>query len=458
VFAPAYALPDAGRSVSPGKTVIVHEGEEVDDLDLSIKRGGVIAGRVIDSNGQPVIGERVSVQVVDEANRKRRVILHNQSGETDDRGIYRLYGLAEGRYIVSISRRPRPGSMMGGRGGNAPTTFYPGVADESNAQLVEVHAGDETENVDILLGRAADTYNVAGRVIDAETGRPVPNIACGYTELTGNRLPGFNVACKTDANGAFKLNHVAPGRYAFFLSSDSDNDFYSEQTLFEISSGDVQGLEIKARRGSTISGVAVVQGVKDPTVLSRLSELAIYLTQPDKSSPNPVARAPITSDGSFNLTGVPPGKVSFLIISYPKQDFTLLHVEQNGVEQAKGIDVPAGESVSGIRLVLTYGKGSVKGRIKIENWTLPEGSRSSISVAPAGMPGQSIRFVEPDSQGRFIITDLPVGDYELTVRVTMPQIPGVKQRRPLSSVKQPVTVKSGVDTEVTIVLDLAQTR
>lgn len=457
VAAAAYVFPNSGRSTSPGKTVIVREGEELNDVDLALKRGGIITGRVLDANGQPVIGERVSVQVLDEKNRKRTVVLSHQSGETDDRGIYRLYGLSAGRYIVSIGRRPMPSSIKAGPGGNAPVTYYPGVVDESKATPVSIQTNDEVENVDITLGRATDTYQVTGRVVDADTGRPVPNINCRYTELTDRPSQGFSPVCKTNAEGLFRLEHVPPGRYALFISSDSHSEFYSEPTPFEVSGGDVQGLEIKARRGSSISGVAVVEGVKDPAILSQLSQLTVYVLQPDKMSANSAAKATLASDGSFHLNGVPPGRATFLILSYPKQDFSLLRVEQNGVEQARGIDVAAGESISEIRLVLTYGKGSIRGRIKIQNGTLPEGSRSRISIALASGPGKIIRFVEPDLQGEFILTDIPAGDYELTARVTTTVVPGVRQR-PLPPTKQPVTVKNGANTEVTIVLDLARTK
>ncbi|HUC20747.1 MAG TPA: carboxypeptidase regulatory-like domain-containing protein, partial [Candidatus Polarisedimenticolaceae bacterium] len=290
VAAAAYVFPNSGRSTSPGKTVILQEGEEVNDVDLALTRGGIITGRVLDANGQPVIGERVSVQVLDEKNRKRTVVLPHQAGETDDRGIYRLYGLPAGRYLVSIGRRPMPDSIKAGPGGTAPVTYYPGVVDEAKATPVSIQTNDEVENIDIKLGRATDTYRVSGRVVDAETGRPVPNINCGYTELTARPLPGLSPACQTNADGLFRLERIPPGRYALFISSDSNSEFYSEPTPFEVSSGDVQGLEIRARRGASISGMAVVEGVKDPAILSKLSQLMVYVTQPDKLSANPAAK------------------------------------------------------------------------------------------------------------------------------------------------------------------------
>src|SRR5262249_21557268 len=53
--APGYASPEDSSLPSRGKTLTLADGERVENVDLEIKRGGVIAGRVADSQGRPVI-------------------------------------------------------------------------------------------------------------------------------------------------------------------------------------------------------------------------------------------------------------------------------------------------------------------------------------------------------------------------------------------------------------------
>src|SRR5437764_1398768 len=55
--------------------------------------------------------------------------------QTDDRGVYRIYGLPPGRYLVSAGIPVgRDGGASMGRGNSYyPQTFYPGVRDEAKA-------------------------------------------------------------------------------------------------------------------------------------------------------------------------------------------------------------------------------------------------------------------------------------------------------------------------------------
>src|ERR1044072_8050281 len=90
--------------------------------------------------------------------------------QTDDRGVYRIYGLAGGRYKVSVGADASDGIIRGGR---YQRTFYPDVSDQSKGAIVELKEGGEANNVDIKVGRATQTYAASGRVIDAETGVPI---------------------------------------------------------------------------------------------------------------------------------------------------------------------------------------------------------------------------------------------------------------------------------------------
>src|SRR5687768_15072183 len=116
IMAIAPALVSAEGSGTPGyrfgKSVVLASGEDADDVDMKIVQGGVITGRVTDADGKPVIEERINLQSVDQAgnpNNQAGVASWNfQMSQTDDRGIYRIYGLSAGRYRVSV------GSTEGG--------------------------------------------------------------------------------------------------------------------------------------------------------------------------------------------------------------------------------------------------------------------------------------------------------------------------------------------------------
>jgi hypothetical protein len=75
---------------------------------INMVKGGVITGRVTDAQGEPLVGVGVQAQMVrDLEGRRGSQFSTNQMDSfgrhTDDRGIYRIYGLEPGVYLVKVS-------------------------------------------------------------------------------------------------------------------------------------------------------------------------------------------------------------------------------------------------------------------------------------------------------------------------------------------------------------------
>ncbi len=148
------ALASAGSSTD--KTITIDDGESRDDVNLAFIRGGVITGRVTDANGKPLIAAQIIVYVVREIRggpetehhyevwRER----HDEMYHTDDRGIYRIYGLPKGRYIVSSGDSGHINPTLS----NLPRAWHPGVSEERPARRLEIDDGVEIADVDIRLG------------------------------------------------------------------------------------------------------------------------------------------------------------------------------------------------------------------------------------------------------------------------------------------------------------------
>src|SRR5438067_6890013 len=95
VFAPTMIGPGDGFYGGPGKFVTIAVGETVDKIDFALVRGGVITGRVTDADGSPVIAEHLQLNPVAQQ-QEGRLSLPNVNPfmyETDDRGVYRIYGI-----------------------------------------------------------------------------------------------------------------------------------------------------------------------------------------------------------------------------------------------------------------------------------------------------------------------------------------------------------------------------
>src|SRR6185369_4168967 len=157
--------PSFSMLYGPSKTIILAAGEEVDSVDLKLARVAVITVRDTDAENIPVVDERVSLQVVSDSGRTPVRVPYftyvTQMNATDDRGIYRIYGLPAGRYKVSVGSAAGEGNVTSIRG-YFQRTYYPDATDASRAEIVDLSEGGEATNIDIRLGRREDTFKVSG--------------------------------------------------------------------------------------------------------------------------------------------------------------------------------------------------------------------------------------------------------------------------------------------------------
>jgi hypothetical protein len=449
-LAPAYFAPSEDRMLASGKPVTLAKGETLAGIELKLIPGGVITGRVTTSGGQPVIGSTIYTRVTDPLARLQGPsTTHSDSRfKTDDRGVYRIYGLPAGRYIVSAES---------GTPGQPGSVFHPGVTRESQAGQVDVVAGKVVENVDIKLPPIMRAYQATGRVIDEATGRPVPGISVGKNvlEANSNRVVVQIGGQPVDERGAFRLTDLAPGRYAVSVPINSGSEYYSDEVVFDVTDQDVTGLEIRARRAASLSGVIVIEGSRDPSVLTNLSHLYITVF---RQAGGLGTGGNAGADGRFRISGLPSDKFRIHVSSKTqRQRFSLSGVERDGVRLPDLIEVADGEQITGLRLITAYGAGVMRGQIQIVGGTLPEGARLSVSARRADLPGKpsSAPVVSVDARGRFLIEGLATGVHEISLMVFVPSQSGGRMMEPLRPpVRQTVSVMSGTESEMTITLDL----
>jgi protocatechuate 3,4-dioxygenase beta subunit len=433
-FAPAYVVEGVRADIFPqGKPLLLAAGDVADDVDFRMERGGVITGRVTDDGGNPVVSMFVAVMMVDNNGAFQafyRPTMDSRDMMTDDRGVYRIYGLPAGRYRVSAGSDGGNGAINFGGGKVYHRTFYPDATDPAQAQFVEISAGHEAADIDIKLGSPLKTYKASGRFVEAETGRAAPNVPVGYgvvgTAGNGPRVMSYGSGSTTDADGEFTVEGLAPGHYAVFVSSNLPNgagDSYSDPVTFDVADADVTGLVVKVKHGSTLSGVVAVEGVADPATAARfVSQMQVFAYYDMRATPTTmmgpgtyVRPVPASPDGSFSFTGLRPGKIIVTGSSQAK-GLTLSRVELNGADVTRGIDVGEGAQVSGVRVVFKYGSGVISGQVNLINGTLPPDARVIVTARPvesaAGAVGQS---AIADARGHFRMDALPAGDYEVSV-------------------------------------------
>ena len=202
-------------------------------IDFSLIRGGVITGRVTDARGRPVIGQAIMIALEDleypASSISEKLSLWSSlmgMSQTDDRGMYRIYGLPAGRYVVSLKEAvefnriflsPR---FTYAKGKVEKETFHPGVTSRDKASAVEVKEGHETTGVDIRLGVPTRTYKASGRIIDAETGKPVSSAIANYRVLSKDGMNPYlpTPARAVNSKGEFQLDLLSPGKYSAYAT------------------------------------------------------------------------------------------------------------------------------------------------------------------------------------------------------------------------------------------------
>jgi len=461
-FTPGFVTPSENTFGPRTKTIDLADGENVDNQEITLKRGAVITGRVTDANGKPLVEQRVELTRLDDRGQPARSApgFNPYANSTDDRGIYRIYGLQAGRYLIGAGFAQREGSIMVTvNRAYYQFTYHPDTTEQSKAKVIDVSEGFEATGIDIKMAGAKKTYDVFGRLVNADTGQPIAGVTISFGSLMdgGKRIgPTGSYGNKSDAQGEFHIPGVLPGKYAAFASREQGSDLYSEPVLFEIGDEDVTGLVVRMRRGGSISGMAVIEGTNDPAILSKLSQIQVYANVRSEELSAPLgAPANVGTDGSFALRGVSPGMARLNIYNRAETPrFSILRIERDGTALREGVQINPGEQVTGVRIVIGPGTNTLRGQLRVTGGSLPEDAILVVNAYRAGTEIVNGRIRQVEAGGLFVIEGLTPGEYELKLSVygSSPETSKLNER--LNKRAQAVTVGANQETQVTFVIDL----
>jgi protocatechuate 3,4-dioxygenase beta subunit len=236
-----------------GTTLAVATGAHL-DVTLTMARGAVIEGTILDQTGQPVPYVSVGALVSRDGAPLKAPAFSFGIGSfgTDDRGMYRIFGLPPGDYVVRATRpmlaatgavdRPSAqdvtatlGLLSRGRqaaatqragGGEAAEdrfrhvtyapVYYPGVNMEEEAVTIALHAGEERRGVDFTLNPAATAF-VRGRISGAARDLGSAQV---MLESRGEARAAVGRRGAVSHDGSFTFEDVVPGHYRVLARAD----------------------------------------------------------------------------------------------------------------------------------------------------------------------------------------------------------------------------------------------
>jgi hypothetical protein len=461
-LAPVFILSDSNVSSASGKLLLIAAGEVIEGIDFALVRGGVITGKVTDSEDRPLIEQRVDVVSMDAGGsysfghtRWRMDI------QTDDRGIYRIFGIPRGRYKVAVGENENTRYRSDTRRVRYRQTFHPDVTDSDKAAIIELAEGAEATNVDIRVSQTLQLYSAKGRIVNGENGQPLADMQVGLTRIFDNGSSSGSSGQKSDPQGEFLIENLTPGKYSVSILTSPESRLHAEAAGFEIVDQDVTGLVIrtsKFKEGVSLAGIVVLEGAQKLSETTDLLHLNV-ISRGEATNQRWRSGTTLDRDGAFSFESLPsPGPVYFSIETphniNPRnmnQRYAVSRIERDGVIQPNLIQLQDGEHINGLRIVVVAQRaGVIRGEVKVVNGTLPAGARLLINVKKSGEPfGMS--QPEADLRGLFVIPSLPAGSYELSVNAY-----GIGSQQTWPTVKQLVQVEEEKVTDVTITFDLKQ--
>ena len=443
-ISPAARVLTSQDSSDSNRFLFINKNETIENVNFALVPGGVITGKILDSEGRPVIDQPVEVLAAD----NNQPVASFFYFTTDDRGVYRVYGLRPGNYRVAAGRNE--GWPQTGPSRPYKRTYYPFADDPQQATLVEVSEGSETKDIDITLTRLTSQFSASGRVIDGENGEPLANFYYSlvrYTEHGSSSHSGGSTV--TNSKGEFRLENLQPGKYGISISTFRDSNSRFEEAKFEIVDQDVRDLVIKASKGGSISGVVVLERVEGKAARAALNLGWVMGSLENGPGRQQGVSSQIGEDGSFKLNGLAAGAVTIGV-----GNLQLDHIERDGVIQPNNVVMLKDqEELKGVRIVVQYGTASLRGRIEVENGSFPAGGRFEIATrridASPNEPRYGNAGPSVDSRGHFLIERLLPGTYEIMAAVVFESGKAAFIKR------QQLVITAGSTNTINIIVDLS---
>jgi protocatechuate 3,4-dioxygenase beta subunit len=412
------------RPLRPGTPIEVADGQEIKNVSFSLPRGSVITGQILDEDGEPVARAAVTVMRYQYLGGQRQLVPAG-GDQTDDRGVYRVFGLPPGDYYVSAVAR-----LFGGPGrgpimramvmdaeeeetlGYAPT-FYPGVTTPAEASRLTVGLAQEMAGVDFQL-RLVPMAKISGIVLDAD-GTPLSggNVMLVSDADTIGR--GATFVGRVGSGGTFAIDNVPPGRYVLWARGRGSRD---EPVNFAVHSLSVNGqdlanLVVALSPGATISGSVRFEGTQ-ASVPSDLSAFRISVPALDPIPFGGSQTTRVEADGRFEVTGIPAGRRA-IRASNPPSPWSLKSVIVDGRDVTdEALDVRIGQRISAVQVVFTDQVATVAGSLidargeLVYGYTVILFSSDSTTWRPQA---RTIQAVQPDQTGSYRFRGMPPGDY-----------------------------------------------
>jgi hypothetical protein len=401
--------PVSGR-MAAGAQIAVAEDQHVTGVKVQMEPFGVITGKVVDEDGEPL--RNVSVQaLVYDYSRGVKVLQGRGYGETNDRGEYRIFDMVPGRYVIHAMLREAPvGPPQTHRNVQEwgyPTLYYPGSSDPSQATSTQVSPGAEVSGIDFKIPRIP-AYHIRGTLVGTPQGAPRNRIqvsACGGIATTDN-MNQFGATVQPD--GTFDVIGILPGTWCVMFAPRNGQGAisYARETV-TVTDQSVDGVNLMLQEVAATPGAIQVDGQADQPPSFGVS---LQPLQPTANFPRNL-NGPV-KDGAFSISGATPGAYQVLLRGVPPTMY-LKSIRYGSQDVSDGVVPVKGDGTS-LTLVLGTDAGQLSGTVQTASGDPAASIR--VTVAPADQYANRkdlMRATSTDLTGHFQVSGLAPGDYQV---------------------------------------------
>jgi hypothetical protein len=410
-----------------------------DSVNFVFIKGGVITGTVTTATGEPVIGIGVRARMVrNQKDQKLTAATTQREDKTDDRGVYRIYGLPAGTYVVAAGGDGDYSHGPLGAFDNFLPTYAPSASTRDGAVEISVRTGEEANNVDITFR--------------GEMGRTISGTMSG-PGLEG----GFSVSLTTVAPPGSQSNvsrSIQPGVSQFIFPGVAEGDYYltahaysegrelllSEPKLIRLRGADIDDVELTVTSLGSISGrvlleeskISECQGKQPP----EFKEMSISAWHRDNEAARNQPQfiwsmgAPVAPDaqGNFTIRSLASSQYYF-VARFPARSWFLKSIAISPPAAVRGrkpsdvtrvwTSIKTGDKLSGLIVTLAQGGASLHGQVVArEGETRPEKLLVYLVPSEREAADELLRFYggPVSEEGKIALNNLAPGRYWLLMQ------------------------------------------
>jgi hypothetical protein len=393
----------------------VEAGQTLNGLTIRLRPSSVIAGRIRFSDAEPALGVLVQVYQGSFA-RGRRSFRMIAFSRTNDRGEYRVPGLAPGAYYVAatydrpLSPEYKEADPVDEAGKPIPqlrysTTFYPAAQKLADAVPLDLSLGEESSGIDIFL-QQIPTVSIRGRCISGLTGEAIKSPSVSLRRLSADAHSSINAAISVAPRGnGFEIRGVTSGPYLLVSDSMEKGKRLFARVPLMVTDASIEELQVMLEPERAWHGTVKYSdapGVKP-------SQIRVVFEP--RSDLNPIASAEVDSGGGFVINVVPDETYDAYVANVTDDVYIQSIRVANTTIESDGISGRMAGANVPIEIALSSKDASLAGRVWNADGSVAPGATVTVAPDPSRGRPQYFKTAYSDQFGMFQVRGLAPGRY-----------------------------------------------